>query len=62
MLERVSVQPGVLQHATEELKRDREIVVTAVSNSGWSLQYTTEELKADREVVMAAVSDSGLVS
>ena len=59
MLERVSVEPGALKHATEELKGDHEIVMTAVSKDGWALQHTTQELKSDREIVTAAVSENG---
>ena len=46
----------LLNHATEELKGDREIVMAAVSQYGWALEFATEELKGDREFVMAAVS------
>ena len=59
MLERVSVHPGALGHATEELKGDREIVMTAVSHHGIALEFAAEELKADREIVMTAVSEDG---
>ena len=39
---------------------DREVVLQAVSSSGWALQYAAEELRADRTVVQAAVSQNGL--
>ena len=48
-----------LEHATEELKGDREIVVEAVSQDGNALQFATEELKGDRETVMRAVCQDG---
>ena len=59
MLAGVSVCGRHLQHAPEELKGDREIVMTAVSQDGWALQFATEELRGDREIVMAAVSQRG---
>ena len=59
MLERVSVEPAALEHATEEQKGDREIVMTAVSSSGFALRHAAEKLKADREIVTKAVSKSG---
>ena len=40
--------------ASEELKNDREIVLTAVSKNSGALQYASEELKKDREIVLAA--------
>ena len=54
------MQPYELEHAAEELKGDREIVMTAVSKNGMALQFATEELKGDREIVMAAVSQHGM--
>ena len=59
MLERVSVQPHELEHAAEELKGDREIVMTAVSKNGRALRFAAEELKGDRKIVMTAVSSFG---
>ena len=52
---------NALGAATQELRGDREIVMTAVSQSGWTLQYASKELRGDREVVMTAVSRSGWV-
>ena len=55
----VSQNGYALQFATEELKGDREVVMTAVSQNGCALKFTTEEMKGDREVVMTAVSQNG---
>ena len=44
----------------KEQKRDREIVLAAVSKDGDALRYAAEELKGDREIVLAAVSRYGL--
>ena len=46
-------------HEIEEMKGDREVVMTAVLQSGFSLQFATGEMKGDREVVMTAVSRHG---
>ena len=45
--------------ATEELRRDREVVMTAVANWGNALEDAAEELRGDREVVMTAVAQNG---
>ena len=60
MLERVFLKPHALEDATEELKGDREIVRTAVSQNGYALKHATEQLKGDREIVITAVSQVGL--
>merc|ERR1712154_148434 len=39
-----------------ELRRDREMLLWAVSRSGSMLQYASKELRADKELVLAAVS------
>ena len=62
VLAAVSNDGHALQHATVELKGDREIVLAAVSKNGLALRYATEELKGDREIVLAAVSEHGLCS
>ena len=48
-----------LRAASEEHKRDREIVLAAVRHTCWALEYASEELKADREIVSIAVRQSG---
>ena len=49
----------ILADATEEVRGDREVVMTAVAQNGWALIYATEELRRDREVVMTAVAQNG---
>ena len=60
ILAQVSRDGYALQHATEEMKGDREIVMAAVSQIGFALRYATEEMKGDREIVLTAVSQTGL--
>ena len=49
-----------LEHASAELKADRELVLEAVKQTGDALYHATEEMKADRGVVLEAVKNSGL--
>lgn len=50
---------GVRRFAADELKRDREIVLTAVRRSGLCLEFAAPEMRADRDVVLAAVQVQG---
>ena len=55
VLTAVSNDIYALQHASPELKADREVVLTAVSNNGYALKFVSPELRSDREVVLAAL-------
>ena len=44
-----------LQYASEEIKKDREVVLAAVKKNGYALTYASDELKKDREFILAAV-------
>ncbi len=48
-----------LMHASEDLRRDREVVLEAVKQDGYALQLSSEELRGDREVVLEAVRQNG---
>ena len=48
-----------LQHASLELRGDREVVMAAVAEHGYALEFASEDLRGDREVVMAAVANDG---
>ena len=39
--------------------KDRDEVLAAVKQNGWSLDYADESLQKDREIVMAAVREYG---
>ena len=58
-LEAVIKDGRALEHASEELKHDREVVMEAVKQNGQALEYASEELQRDREVVMEAVKQKG---
>ncbi|MDX2345800.1 MAG: DUF4116 domain-containing protein, partial [Legionella sp.] len=49
----------LLQHASEELQADEEVVMTAVLQNGLALQYVSEDLKKDKVVVAVAVQQDG---
>ena len=59
MLAAVQQHGGALEHASAELRADREVVLAAVQQNGMALQYASAELQADREVVLAAVQQHG---
>jgi lambda repressor-like predicted transcriptional regulator len=48
-----------LRYVSNELKKDREVVLAAVKENGLALEYASDELKNDREVVLAAVEENG---
>ena len=58
-LEDLKRSGDALQHASEELKGDRQVVLEAVKQNGHALRHAAEELKRDRGVVMEAVKQSG---
>jgi hypothetical protein len=41
-----------LEHASPELRADREVVLAAVQQNGEALEHASPELRADREVVL----------
>ena len=45
-----------LEHASDELKADLEVVMAAVKNEGTALQYASDELKTDPEI-LALIDD-----
>ena len=48
-----------LEHLSEKLKGDKELVLAAVLQDGNALLYASEELKGDKELVLAAVRQDG---
>jgi hypothetical protein len=49
---------SALEYASDRLKGDREIVITAVKNMGWVFAYASPELKADKEFVKLVVQEA----
>jgi hypothetical protein len=45
----------MLKYASSQLKKDRDVVFTAVCNNGEALQYASKEFRKDKEIVLAAV-------
>lgn len=58
ILETVS-RNGCLLCCFRGMQADREVVLTAVRDSGMALQFASSPLRRDREVVMAAVQQEG---
>jgi ribosomal protein S20 len=50
----------MLQHASNNLKADREIVLAAVQNNGLAFQHASENLKKDRTIALIAVKKNVL--
>jgi len=48
-----------LQHASKELRGDRDVVLEAVRRNGFLLRFALEELRGDHDVVMEAVKENG---
>ena len=60
VLEAVKESGWDLKYAGEELRADKEVVMTAVKQNGYyALEHASEELRGDREVVLAAVKNNG---
>ena len=45
-----------MQYATEDLRGDREVVMTALAWDGFAVQYASDELRGDQEVMEAALA------
>ena len=48
-----------LEYLSSNLRKDREVVLAAVTNSGHNLEYASEELRDDNEIVHLAIKNSG---
>jgi hypothetical protein len=47
-------------YSSEEVKKDKDIVLFCVKNEGLFLQHTNEENKANKEIAIAALTQSAL--
>jgi len=45
----VNTDGSVLQYASEDLKKDREIVMAAVNSNDTALEYVSDDLKKDKD-------------
>merc|ERR1712183_1151165 len=52
-------QPLLLEHCTDELQSQRDVVKAAVSQEGSALRFATEELQGDDEILMEAAMAGG---
>ena len=55
----VNQNGNALQLVSEDLQRDREIVMVTVNQDGKAPKFASDDLKKDREIVMAAVNQYG---
>jgi hypothetical protein len=60
MLQKVKNDGLVLKHASEELRNNKTIVLTAIEQNGLALEFASEELRKDKEVVLKAIENNGL--
>ena len=58
-MEAVRQKCWALRFASEELKRDREVVIEAVRQNGEAIRFASKQLQRDREVAMEAVRQDG---
>lgn len=65
VLEAIKNDGEALKYASEELRGDKEVVLTALETNKddfgikYTLKYASEELRGDREVVLAAINGDG---
>ena len=67
LLERKSTAIATVQRYALDLRRldnnmraDRDVVMAAVKQVGWSLGYASDDLKNERDIVKAAIDQNGL--
>ena len=60
VLPKVQQYKNALEYASDELKNDKQVILTVVQQNGWSLKYASDELKNDKEVVLKAVQESDM--
>ena len=49
---------NALEFASEDLHKDREIVMDAVKQDGWALEFSFLELRGDCDVVLEAADNN----
>ena len=52
----VAQNGSALEHATEELRGDHEVVMKAVTQKGFAVQYASDEMRGDKEIMEAALA------
>jgi hypothetical protein len=50
----VSVYGSQLEHASDSLRADKEVVLAAVENDSWALEYADKSLQKDPDIIKAA--------
>jgi len=48
-----------LEFASDQFKSDKDVVLEAVKQDGYSLEFAAEHLKSDKDVVLEAIKQDG---
>ena len=62
MLAAVALHGCALEYASEELQKDREVVLTAVTQDGKAMQFASRDFWRDREFVLAVAAVQSFVT
>ena len=60
LLSSASINGEILKFASDEIKKNKEIVITSVKQNGLMLEFADNDLKNDKEVVLIAVQNQGI--
>ena len=60
VLAAVKQDGSALQHASEQMCADLEVVLAAVVQNGSALQWASGDMQCDRKVVVAAVTQDSM--
>jgi len=61
VMQKVQCDGRLLEHASDEIKDNREIVMAAVQHTGFALLFASPRLREDFQVVTAAVTNDGVL-
>ena len=50
-----------LQYTSNEMQKDKEVVLVAVAQHGQALRYASDDLQKDKEVVLTAIRQDGFL-
>ena len=59
--ERVQTMPLLIEWANEDIQNDKDILLAAVNQAGWTGCYASEALRDDKDVILAAVKNDGQI-
>ena len=56
--ERVKTMPLLIEWANDEIRNNKEVLLTAVKIDGGALEFASDNLKNDKDVLLEAVSQA----